>query len=59
MLEQGDELTAGERIPMTLTDLHVEQQEIYLHLMQAVNDLEAHYKDAQVSVLVKKMVIYF
>lgn len=33
---------------MSLEDLHTEQPEVYQRLMEAVNNLELHFKDAQV-----------
>jgi hypothetical protein len=45
---QGDELVTRVRMPMPLEDLHTEQPDVFSQLEAAVQDIERHYKDAQV-----------
>lgn len=47
---QGDELLDGKRKGMELKDMRHEQLEVYDKLLRAVENLENHYKDAQVHI---------
>jgi pyruvate, orthophosphate dikinase len=46
---QGDDVIAGVRTPMKLTDLRVEQPGVFDSLMHIERLLEGHYRDMQVS----------